>query len=185
MVKNGSGVTKTPKVESTSADEQNPLGRIREILQKDSGRHLEERFARVDARIRQECATLRSESEQRIESLQKMVREEVDGLVTKLDQERSSRDQAFADLTRELKEVAERVRTNEQETRRLVLEQSKSLGDQIRTVHESESTARDEALLELRAGKTDRDLLAHLFAEFALRLSKNDLDDGPPDQDDS
>jgi len=56
-----------------------------------------------------------------------------------------------------------------------ILEQSKSLGNQIQKTKEELETALDHEAETLRTEKTDRAMLADLFTELSMRL-KDELE---------
>ena len=64
-----------------------------------------------------------------------------------------------------------------------ILEQSKTISDDIRKKHESMAAALERGTAELRDEKTDRAALAALFMEMALRLNNEFKIPGPEDLD--
>jgi hypothetical protein len=59
----------------------------------------------------------------------------------------------------------------QRELRQQLLEQSKSLSEEIQTHHKDLSAALDQAVQQLRTEKTDRASLAALFMEASMRLN--------------
>jgi hypothetical protein len=59
----------------------------------------------------------------------------------------------------------------QRELRQQLLDQSKSLSEEIQTHHKELSAALDQAVQQLRTDKTDRASLAALFMEASMRLN--------------
>jgi len=67
------------------------------------------------------------------------------------------------------------MRTNRKDLRKLVLDQGKTLSDEIHANHESLSSTIDIEVAGLRADKVDRESLAALLVEMALRIKGEPL----------
>ncbi len=74
-------------------------------------------------------------------------------------------------LSRRLRDLDDRETASERTLRNDLLEQARTLGDEIRARHDEMAAILDKRVHELRDGKTDRAALASLFSEVALRLS--------------
>jgi len=74
-----------------------------------------------------------------------------------------------------LTKLDEQMRTTRKDLRKLVLDQGKNLSDEIHANHESLSSTVDSEVAALRADKADRESLAALFAEMALRIKGEPL----------
>ena len=67
------------------------------------------------------------------------------------------------------------MRTNRKDLRKLVLDQGKTLSDEIHANHESLSSTIDSEVAALCADKVDRESLAALLVEMALRIKGEPL----------
>jgi len=155
------------------------VDQIRDILFGPQIRELEKSIVRLEERLAKEAADLRSTFKQRLEVLESFVKEEIDD-------ERKARGSALDKLSRELASLAkdadkrltkldEQARTARKDLRKLILDQSKKLGDEIQAKHDSLSSTVDSQVAELRADKADREALAALFTELALRIKGEPL----------
>jgi DNA anti-recombination protein RmuC len=158
------------------------LDKVRDILFGNQMRDLDKRFNRLEERLVKECTNVRSETRQRLDSLETYIKQEVESLTAGLKTEQAKRDETVKELAQELKNITNSLETkiaqlDEQTTQRQrdlrqqILEQSKTLNDEIRQKHEEILSVLERETQELRTGKTDRSTLAALFAEIAMRLN--------------
>jgi len=155
------------------------VDQIRDILFGPQIRELEKSIARLEERLAKETSDLRSTFKQRLDALESFAKEEIED-------EREARGSALDKLGRELASLTkdtdkrltkldEQARAARKELRKLVLEQSKKLGDEIQSTHDSLAEAVNTQVAELRADKADREALAALFTEVALRIKGESL----------
>lgn len=172
-------------VEKTAANgelrEGANVDKIRDILFGSNMREYEKRFARLEERLTKSSDALREDLNKRFDSLESYVREELESLGQRLKNEKSERSESLKELTRESREASkslekklsqleEALASAQGDLRSRILEQSKTLGNQIQKTKEDLETALESEAGTLRADKTDRAMLADLFNEFALRL---------------
>lgn len=162
------------------------VDQIRDILFGPQIREMERTLDRLEERLGKEVADLRGDFKQRLEALETFAREEVDAVGQSLDDERKARSAALDDLRRELNNLGkdtekrltkldEQARKAHKDLRKLILDQSKGLGDEMQAKHDSLSGTLDREVSELRADKADREALAALFTELALRIKGEPL----------
>jgi hypothetical protein len=161
------------------------LDKVRDILFGSQMRDNEKRFARLEERVLKESTDVREEGRKRLESLEAFVRKEVQSLVERAKNEQTQRGEAIKEVAAEIKESAKTLQAKiteiqdhldeaQRQLRQEVLDQSKSLRDEL-SKSRVEQTAMVEAVVgELRSSKIDRSALADLFTEMAARLGDAD-----------
>jgi DNA anti-recombination protein RmuC len=165
------------------------LEKIRDILFGAQVDDFEKKFARLEERLLKETADSRAETKKRFDSLESFIRKEVESLADRLRGEQEERMDAGKDISRELRETAkglekklgsldEQATRSQRELRQQILDQSKTLTEEIRTRIRESATALSKELKELRAEKTDRTALAGLFTEAAMRLTNESKSPG-------
>jgi hypothetical protein len=158
------------------------LDKVREILFGSQARDYEKRFARLEERLIKESADLKDEMRSRMEALESFIKREIDSLSDKLKSELQDRKEADGELAREVKDLTksfakktgqidDQISKNQREAREQILDQSKKLSDEIRQKHEDLLGALEREASELRFDKTDRQALAAMFTELAMRLN--------------
>lgn len=158
------------------------IDKIREILFGVQMRDYEKRFSRLEERLLKESADLREDTRRRFDALETFIRKELDSLGDRLKSEQGTRDESVQELSRSLQETGkalerkivqldEQTSRNQSDLRQQILDQSKSLNDEIRQKYEELTAALEREAVELRHDKTDRSALAALFTEVALRLN--------------
>jgi uncharacterized phage infection (PIP) family protein YhgE len=158
------------------------LDKVRDILFGSQSREYEKRFTRLEERLLKESADLRDELRKRFDTLEVYTKKEVESLAAQLKTEYEQRSESTKEISRELNETArtlekktgqlgEQLTTGQRELRQQILDQSKSISDEIRKKHEAMAAALERATAELRDEKTDRAALASLFMEVAMRLN--------------
>jgi len=141
-------------------------------------------MARLDERMNKETAGLKEDLRKRFESLEIYVKAEVDALSERLRSEQADRLESLKEVAHDLKETGrglerrlgqldDQATKSQREIRQQILEQSKSLSDEIRQKYELVSAALEQQVGELRTDKTDRNALADLFTELAIRLNND------------
>jgi hypothetical protein len=173
----GSGPERNTADEVSSAD----IDQLRDVIFGGQIREYERRFARMEERLAKELADVREEVRDRCTALERYVRDEVESITVEV---RANQQSATADAQRlsqfvvdSAKAAEDRITTlsdlvpkQHRELRAQLLEQTKTITNDVqrRHAHVQALVARDAA--ELRDGKADRAALSALFMEVALRL---------------
>ena len=158
------------------------LEKIREILFGAQVHDFEKRFTRLEEKLLKETADSRTETKKRFDSMEAFIRKEIESLVERVKTEQGERSDAVKEISRDLRETAknlekklaqldEQATKGQRELRQQILDQSKSLTDEIRNRVKESAALLTRELKELRSDKTDRSALAGLFTEAAMRLS--------------
>lgn len=158
------------------------LEKIREILFGAQVHDFEKRFTRLEEKLLKETADSRAETKKRFDSMEAFIRKEIESLVERVKTEQGERADAVKEASRDLRETAknlekklaqldEQATKGQRELRQQILDQSKSLTDEIRTRVKESAALLTRELKELRSDKTDRSALAGLFTDAAMRLS--------------
>jgi DNA repair exonuclease SbcCD ATPase subunit len=162
------------------------VDKIRDILFGSNMREYEKRFARLEERLTKSSDALRDDLKKRFDTLESYVREEMESNNQRLKAEKSERNEGLKELTREtrdsakslekkLSQLEEQLSSTQADLRARILEQSKSLSNQIQKLKDELETALESEAETLRADKTDRAMLADLFTEMSMRL-KDELE---------
>src|SRR5271168_4457907 len=157
------------------------VDKIRDILFGSQMRDYEKRFVRLEERLAKASDALRDDLKKRFDSLESFVQQEVEALGQRLKAEKSERADALKELTREtrdsaksiekkLSQLEEQLSSAQGDLRARILEQSKSLGNEIRKTQTEMEAALEREAETLRHEKTDRETLGDLFSELGLRL---------------
>jgi len=175
------------KAQSTETETRQAanVDKIRDIIFGSQMRDYEKRFARLEERLTADALALREDTKKRFDTLEAFVQKEVDSLSQRLKGEKSERGEALKELTRELRDTAKTIDKKLSQLddqlakeaaalRSLILEQSKQSAAEIETKHRALSSALDREAQSLRADKADREALADLFTEMAMRM-RNEL----------
>ena len=158
------------------------LEKVRDILFGNQMREVDRRFARLEERIVKETRDLREDVKRRLDALEAHVNREAETLAGQVRQERTERlegDVRFArDLTdtvasfeRRSAAIEEQHAKGQRDIRQQMLEQQQRLGDDMREKIEEVLAALARETHELRTDKTDRQALASLLKEMAMRLT--------------
>jgi gamma-glutamylcysteine synthetase len=158
------------------------LEKIREILFGAQVHDFEKRFTRLEEKLLKETSDARAETKKRFDSMEAFIRKEIESLVDRVKTEQGERSDAIKEISRDLRETAknldkklvqldEQATKGQRELRQQILDQSKSLSDEIRNRVKESAAVLTRELRELRTEKTDRAALAGLFTEAAMRLS--------------
>jgi CHASE3 domain sensor protein len=157
------------------------VDKIRDILFGSQMRDYEKRFVRLEERLAKASDALRDDLKKRFDSLESFVQQEMEALSHRLKTEKSERVEALKELTRESRDSAkslehklsaleEQLAGAQGDLRSRILEQSKSLGSEIRKAQSELEAALEREATVLRHEKTDRETLGDLFSELGLRL---------------
>lgn len=185
---NPAGASAAPEVpdeaKSRSANKSGgeSLDKVRDILFGSQAREYEKRFARLEERLLNEASDLREDLKRRFDTLEAYIKKEIESLTGRLQAETDQRAESAKQVSAELKDTAlaferktgqlgEHQTRSERELRDQILDQSKSISDEIRQKHEALTALLERSTSELRNEKTDRAALASLFMEVAMRLN--------------
>jgi DNA repair exonuclease SbcCD ATPase subunit len=160
------------------------IDKIRDILFGVQMRDYEKRFTRLEERLIKESNSLRDDTKKRFDALELYLKQELESLTERLTSEQSARNESAEALSQGIKDTArafekraaqmdEQSSRSQRELRQQILDQSKSLNDEIRQKYEELTAVLQREAEELRSDKTDRSALAALFTEVALRLNND------------
>ena len=160
------------------------VDKIREILFGGQMRDYDKRFARLEERLLKESNELREGNRRSLEALETFVKNEFASLANRLQMEQQSREGSDQNLSRELQEAIRSVEgkltqfqnqttETQRDLRQQLLDQSKSLNEEIRRKHDELSATIEREVADLSHEKTDRASLSALFTELALRLNND------------
>ncbi len=158
------------------------VDKIRDILFGSQMRDYNSRFAKLEETLLKESSDLKENVRKRVDALEVHFMKELESLGARLKAERDERVASAKDISDELKSTAECLTaairevqdgTSEadRELRSRLLDQSKTLMDEIQTNRDNILGVLERRFLELRNSKTDRAALAELLSEVALRLN--------------
>jgi seryl-tRNA synthetase len=158
------------------------LDKVRDILFGSNMRDYEKRFVQMEEKFISEAAELRAEVRKRCDSLETFVKREIDALNERLKSERGERLTSEKESTQEvrdfmknsekkLNQLDESLIKTQRDLHEQMLSQSKELSEEIRQKADALAAAMERAVKELRNEKTDRQALASLFTEVAMRLN--------------
>src|ERR1019366_2719546 len=147
------------------------VDKIRDILFGSQMRDYETRFARLEETLVKETLEIRESNRRRFEQLESFIKRELESLQARLKSERDERLDGVSQQSRELKDMGDtlsrrlrdlddRESASERTLRNDLLEQARTLGDEIRARHDEMASILDKRVHELRDGKTDRAALA-------------------------
>lgn len=179
-----SAVIESDGVAAEPASDAN-VDKIREILFGGQMQDYELRFTALENRLASAAAELREETRARLDALEAYAKKELGALGDRLTSERRERTEAIASAAADGAAVSsaielridaldERTSTDDSDLRDQLLQQSKVLGDDLRRVQRSLTEQIEEESRTLRATKTDRQALAGMLADVAMRLSESD-----------
>jgi DUF438 domain-containing protein len=171
----------THQLKMTNLPDSN-LEKVRDILFGNQVRDFEQRFSRLEERLMQECSGIREDTKKRLDAIEGYFKQEVTSLNERIKSEQNNRDIAIQTITSESKNVSaslqsrltqldEQVNRSQSELREQILEQSKTLHDEIREKYEEILVLLQRESEELRHQKTDRSTLATLLNDLAFRLN--------------
>ena len=171
--------------ETTASEEAAPesIGKIREILFGSQARDYDRRLAGLEDRLLKELAAMQEETRRRFDAFEAYVKNEVDALTNRLSVAQQQREEMNDDWTRRLGETGRSLEKGisrlddnsaqaHRDLRQQILEQSKSLSEEIRQKYTELAAALAREAQGLRSEKTDRSALASFFTEIASRLEK-------------
>ena len=160
------------------------VDKIRDILFGAQMREYDRRFVRLEERLIKEASELRDNTRQRFDTLEAFIKGEFTALSDRLKAENRQRDEMGTELNtrlqdsaktleRKLTQLDELTAQNQQALRQQMLEQAKTLNDELRRKYDELAQALAREADSLRHDKTDRAALADLFTELAMRLNRD------------
>lgn len=160
------------------------VDKIRDILFGTQMRDYDKRFNRLEERLLKESADLREDSRKRFDALEAYIKKEFEALGMRLAAEKTARTEDVQHLSEGLKDLSrnadrraanieEQMNQGHSQLREQILEQSKSLNDEIAGRHADLHSTLHREVSGLRDEKTNRADLASMFNEVALRLTKD------------
>ena len=166
-------------------DESAKVDRIRDILFGPLMREYDGRFQRLEGNLAQEANEIRTETQKRLDALERFIKGEVDSLNSRAAAEHDERCNATDKLGRDLADTARNLDTkvsnlsaqtakNLGELRELMLQQYKILGEEIKDKYDQMKAGLDHEAAQIRSGMIAREALAEMLSEVALRL-KNEF----------
>jgi len=165
---------------TSSQPETGNVDKIRDILFGGQMRDYDKRFSRLEERLTKESSELRDNTKRAIEALESFVKKEFEALSARLDSERQGRDGVARDLQdtarafqKKLEDFDNQTAQAQRELRQQLLEQSKTLNEEIHRKHDEVSSVLQREVADLNHEKTDRAALSALFTELALRLNQD------------
>jgi len=154
------------------------VDKIRDILFGNQMQDYDRRFQKLQHQLEKANADLIDETGKRLDSIEKYIRKEVETLMGRIGTEEEERTTADKEQVRELDETAkklhalsEKVAAGQRDLHKEILDQSKSLRDELRRSHKDLAAELASAASELRKDKVERNELAALLVEVARRLS--------------
>ncbi len=172
-----------PKDSMAATGEPENIDKIRDILFGSKERQYEQKFSSLETAIQKEISDLRSETKKSMASLENFIKKELTSLGDQLRSEQDERHEAMEDaaaqldnarkaLERKLGQLSDKTVAAQRDLQEQLLQQSKSLLEEIHDRHEALGADLDAAVRELRNEKTDRIELANMLMEVALRLKE-------------
>jgi DNA repair exonuclease SbcCD ATPase subunit len=158
------------------------LDKVRDILFGHQMRDVDRRFARLEERMAKDARDLKDEIKRRLDAFEQFVKGETESLSSQVRNEQAERTEGDAKQARELADATraferrttaldEQQSKNQREMRQQLLEQHQRLSDDLRQKVDELLAALAREAQELRHDKTDRQALASLLKEMAMRLT--------------
>ena len=172
---------KKPAKKEELHEEQN-IDKVRDILFGSQVRDFERRFSKLEERFNEELAETREETNKKLNELEEFVNREISSMTERITTEQHSRQDDVKKLSSELKDAShiidkkvanmgEQTAKNESEIRQQILEQSKTLAEDLKKRQEDILAKLERESNELREDKADRIAIAEIFTEMAMRLT--------------
>ncbi len=163
-------------------EEEQNIDKIRDILFGVQVRDFERRFTKLEERFENEIAETREETTKKLNELEEFINREVSSLIERITVEQQTRQDdvkkladdlkdASHDLDKKMTKMDEKTAKNESDIRQKILEQSKTLTDELKKRQEDVLKKLERESSELRDEKADRVAMAEIFTEMAMRLT--------------
>lgn len=161
------------------------MDKIRDILFGNQARDYEKRFVKMESRVAQKAAELKTELLKRVDGLEGYVKQEIKDLNERIKAESNDRADSEKSIQQELKDSfdklnkkllveEENLAKKATELREQILDQSKTLSDEILSKHDHTANTIRQTAEELDDTKVNRSDLSGFFLEIAMRLSGDD-----------
>jgi DNA anti-recombination protein RmuC len=162
--------------------ESGNVDKIREIIFGGHMRDYDQRFLRLEARLVKDGADLREETKRRFDVLEMFIKREFEALAERLQIEQRHREEQVQGLSRTLTETGQALEGKlvqldehsaraQRDLRQQILDQSRSLSEEIHQKHAEMTTAVEREVANLNQDKPSRSHLASMFSELAARLN--------------
>lgn len=172
----------SPQKESSTAETAGNVDQIRDILFGSQMKDYEKKFSNLEERILLEVSRLKDDSNTRFDSLESYINKEIEVITKHIKSEKEQRNDSIKSLASDLKSTAKSIENNlgkfesstEKEIRELrqaLLEQSKTLLNEIANKHDEGMAVFDRTVSELRDEKVSRSTLSGMLTEVAIRLA--------------
>lgn len=174
----------------SQAEQADNIDKIRDIIFGSQMRDYQHRFTRLEELMKKEMKSLQEDMKRRLDALEAYTQKEIQAVVKQVKAEREERAASGDSLAGDLKSARAaledrlgRMRDEQDESNRALqqqlLDQSKTLSDALQAKSADIMETLEQAMAELRDGKTDRTALAGMFTEMAMRLNEEfSLPDG-------
>jgi paraquat-inducible protein B len=169
-------------VQAADQAESGNVDKIREIIFGAHMRDYDQRFMRLEARLVKDGADLREETKRRFDVLEMFIKREFEALAERLQIEQRHREEQVQGLSRTLTETGQALEGKlvqldehsaraQRDLRQQILDQSRSLSEEIHQKHAEMTTAVEREVANLNQDKPSRSHLASMFSELAARLN--------------
>lgn len=167
---------------ATDQGESGNIDKIREIIFGGHMRDYDKRFTRLEERLIKEGSDLREDTKRRFEVLEMFIKREFEALADRLQTEQRHREESTQSLARALAESSQALEAKllqfdessargQRDLRAQILDQSRTLSEEIRQKHAEMSVALEREVAGLHHDKPSRTHLASMFSELAARLN--------------
>jgi len=189
-------LNQTSKTSQTNVEvtDTGSVDKIRDILFGNQMRDFERRFSQMEDRLAKATRDLRDETIKRLEALELFFKKEQASIKDRVKSEaeqRENEDRKLNDalqssgssLKKEITQIEEKFSALTSDLRQQILEQSKSLSEEIQNKNEQASEALQNTAQRLDDAKIDRSTMAEYLIEMAMRISDHSGDlpaDGEP-----
>lgn len=173
-----------PPAQATLATDQmaGNIDKIRSVIFGDQMRDYDKKFNRLEERMTQDITDLREETREHFSSLEAHITRELDSLVNRLRTEQDERTTGAQEMQRELRQLTQDLdqklsqldnstSETQRDLRQQILDQSKSLREEMRQKFQEMIHCLENESEELKANKVGRALMANLLTEMAVRLN--------------
>jgi hypothetical protein len=165
-------------------EEVGGVDKIRELIFGAQIQDYERRFSMLEERFLQRVREIESEMERNLSVFESNARKQVESLADQLREEKELRADAEREVERSLREhtqsidkriraISDQVARFERDMNERLSQDAQSLREEIRKKSEEAQRAAEAMFAAMAGSKTDRNLLANLFAEVA-RCLKHD-----------
>jgi len=169
----------SPEVKQETADS---FAKVQELLFGVQFREHAQRISKLEESLVRVADELKQEWNRRFDSLESVMRQQVEALASQIKSEHEGRAQSISGLVHDLHELGKTVAastaqldqqtsTESRELRQRIADQQQTLSTEIRQKNDELSKAMEAALAELRREKVTRAVLAELFEKSAQSLS--------------